>query len=129
MSRDLVRQMRKVVSLGHEADATAQALTQAQAAAAQLLERSVFFGHKRLSVVRLNNAVQLGAVLPLDHWNHCSRVATVSSDARIRALYVDAVHAAQRTYDFRLPDLEREQTCRSSTRDLRLKVAADMGCS
>ena len=93
MSRDSVRQMRKVVSLGHEADATALSLTQAQEAAAQLLERSIFFGHKRLSVVRLSIAVQLGAVLPLDHWKHCSRVAKVSSDSRIRALYVDAVHA------------------------------------
>lgn len=129
MSRDSVRQMRKVVSLGHEADATALSLTQAQEAAAQLLERSVFFGHKRLSVVRLSIAVQLGAVLPLDHWNHCSRVAKVSADSRIRALYVDAVHAAQRAYDFRLPDLERVQTCRSGTRTLRLKVAADRGCN
>ena len=129
MSRDSVRQMRKVVSLGHEADATALSLTQAQEAAAQLLERSVFFGHKRLSVVRLSIAVQLGAVLPLDHWNHCARVAKVSSDSRIRALYVDAVHAAQRAYDFRIPDLEREQTCRSSKRNSRLMVAADRGCS
>ena len=107
--------MRKVVSLGNEADATALSLTLAQEAAAQLLERSVIFGHKRLSVVRLSIAVQLGAVLPLDHWNHCSRVATVSSDPRIRALFIDAVRAAQRAYKFRLPNLDREQTCRSGT--------------
>jgi hypothetical protein len=104
MSRDSVRQMRKVVSLAHEADATAHALTQAQEAAAQLLERSIFFGHRRLSVVRLNIAAQLGAMLPLEHWNHCSRVATVSSDPRIRALFADAVLAAQHAYGFRLQE-------------------------
>jgi hypothetical protein len=105
VSRDSVRQMRKVVTLGRDADATSLSLTQAQEAAAQLLERSVLFGHKRLSLARLTTAVQLGAILPLHHWNHCSRVAKVSADSRIRALYAEAVHAAQSAYDFPLPDL------------------------
>ncbi len=118
MSRDSVRQMRKVVSLADEADASADALTLAQAAAAQLLERSVFFGHRRLSVVRLNIAAQLGAVLPVDHWNHCARVATVSSDPRIRALFADALQAAQHAYGFRLPDVPCAPTRANSAQAL-----------
>lgn len=118
MSRDSVRQMRKVVSLADEADAPADVLTQAQTAAAQLLERSVFFGHRRLSVVRLNIAAQLGAVLPVDHWDHCARVAKVSSDPRIRALFADALQAAQRAYGFRLPDALSVSVCHGSARAL-----------
>lgn len=127
MSRDSVRQMRKVVSLAHEVDTNADALTLAQAAAAQLLERSVFFGHRRLSVVRLNIAAQLGTVLPLDHWNHCAKVAMVSSDARVRALFLDAVQVAQRVHDFRLPDLDRVQACRRANA-VPTRFVFDHGC-
>lgn len=98
MSRDLVRQMRNTVSHGLVDDASEESLERAQAAAAQLLERSVAFGHRRLSVVRLSVAAQCGAAVPLAHWNYCYSVARSSSDPRIRTLFMDAAQAAQQEF-------------------------------
>lgn len=105
MSRDAVRQMRQTLSHGLDTDATAASLALAQAAAVQLLERSVGFGHRRLSVVRLSMAVQAGAVVPSHHWNYCLGVAASSHDPRIRALFMDAVQTAEAPVDFDVSSL------------------------
>lgn len=98
MSRELVRQMRTTVSHGLVVDASEESLERAQRAAAQLLERSVALGHRRLSVVRLSVAAQCGAAVPMEHWNYCYSVARSSGDPRIRSLFLDAAHAAQQEF-------------------------------
>lgn len=100
MSRDSVRQMRQALSHGLDAAASAASLALAQAAAVQLLARSVGFGHRRLSVLRLSVAAQAGALVPAHHWNYCFGVAASSHDPRIRALFMDAMQAAEPPFDF-----------------------------
>lgn len=61
-----------------------------------LLSRSVRFGHGRLAVIRLQQAVEAGAEVPQAHWLYCSRAAHASDDVRLQSLYrAAAVRATQ----------------------------------
>jgi hypothetical protein len=78
-------------------------VTLAKEAAVWLLERSIQFGHERLSVVRLAMAVQSGAVIPREHWIYCRQVASASRDAGTQALFLEAAQAASSPSEFRGP--------------------------
>lgn len=85
--------MKRMVTHSHRPGATGEAQALAKEAAAYLLERSIRFGHGRLSVVRLAMAVQSGALIPHEHWNYCRQVASSSNDAGIRTLFLTASQA------------------------------------
>lgn len=66
----------------------------AQQAALSLLERSMRFGHGRLSVLRLRAAVEVGAQVPQSWWAYCARAAGASQDAKVQGLYREAAMLA-----------------------------------
>lgn len=86
--------MKRVVTHGVYPGATGSAQALAKEAAAHLLERSIRFGHGRLSIVRLAMAVRSGALVPDEHWVYCRQVASSSKDASIQALFLDASEGA-----------------------------------
>ena len=60
-----------------------------------LLMRSIAFQHRRLAVLRLCHAAQLGAAVPVEAWNYCRHVAAASDDARLQTMFIDAAtHAS-----------------------------------
>lgn len=85
--------MKRVLTHGCHPGANGASLALAKEAALQLLERSIQFGHGRLSVVRLAMAVQSGAVIPREHWSYCRHVASTSKDAGTQGLFMEACQA------------------------------------
>lgn len=100
MSRQLIREMKHVVTHGRRPGATGESVALAKEAAVQLLERSIRFGHGRLSVVRLAMAVHSGAEIPKEHWLYCREVAASSKDAVTQALFLEAAQAVSSQYTF-----------------------------
>lgn len=94
MSRQEIRQMKRLQMHGRGPQANGASRALAQAASLQLLERSIRFGHGRLSLLKLAMAVQSGAVIPHEHWRYCLHVASVSKDTDIQAMYQEAARSA-----------------------------------
>jgi hypothetical protein len=82
--------MKRAVRHGNHPSASGESRALAKDLALQLLERSINFGHGRLSVLRLAMAVQSGAVVADEHWHACSKIASASRDASVQALYMEA---------------------------------------
>lgn len=80
MSRALIRSLKKTQRHGTRAQATTAQVQDARAAALSLLHRSVRFKHDRLAVLRLVNAVQLGANVDETLWDYCLAVASKMAD-------------------------------------------------
>ncbi|MGS1110525.1 hypothetical protein ACVCNH_30060 [Achromobacter anxifer] len=80
MSRALIRSWKKTQRVGTRAQASATQLQDARSAALSLLQRSVRFKHDRLAVLRLENAVQLGANVDETLWDYCHAVASHMAD-------------------------------------------------
>lgn len=94
MSRQEIREMKRVLTHGRHPGANGASLALAKEASLQLLERSIQFGHGRLSVLRLAMAVQSGAVIPQEHWDFCRQVASSSKDACTQALFLESAQTA-----------------------------------
>ncbi|MHA7599379.1 hypothetical protein ACX12L_05510 [Alicycliphilus sp. T452] len=54
----------------------------------ELLERSMRFGHDRLAMLRLQQAVHLGALLNTTHWKYCFGVAERSRDTVLQERFI-----------------------------------------
>ncbi|MBO1016023.1 hypothetical protein IPU70_20835 [Achromobacter sp. SD115] len=80
MSRALIRSLKKTQRVGAQAQASAAQQQDARSAALSLLRRSVRFKHDRLAVLRLANAVQLGANVDETLWEYCHAVASGMAD-------------------------------------------------
>ncbi|ADP19387.1 hypothetical protein AXYL_06094 [Achromobacter xylosoxidans A8] len=80
MSRALIRSLKKTQRVGARAQASAAQQQDARSAALSLLQRSVRFKHDRLAVLRLANAVQLGANVDETLWEYCHAVASGMAD-------------------------------------------------
>ncbi len=91
MSRQAIRQMKRVVTQGRHSEANEASIGLAKEASVRLLERSIRFGHTRLSVLRLAMAAQSGAEIPHECWDFCRRIASASKDANTQALFMEAV--------------------------------------
>lgn len=100
MSRQAIRQLKRVVTYGRASGASRESQALAKEAAVRLLERSIQFGHGRLSVVRLSMAVQSGAVIPREHWIYCRQFAFASKDAVTQALFLEAAQAVSSCSEF-----------------------------
>lgn len=77
--------LKRLARLGLAPDASAEARQQGQRAASALLERSIRFGHHRLAVRRLLEAVALGAPVAPDQWAYCERAAFFVADPALKA--------------------------------------------
>jgi len=86
MSRSVVRRMKGAVK-------RARGQTSDREAALWLLARSVKFGHGRLAVIRLSDAVRAGAEVPRDHWAYCAEVVRSRDHDTLRELYAEAARA------------------------------------
>lgn len=80
----------------HGPDGQQVSLDSARGCALALLARSIGFGHRRLAVLRLAGAVQLGAAVSDEHWRYCEAVALECGDPVLSSLYQDAASRAQR---------------------------------
>jgi hypothetical protein len=85
MSRATVRTLKRSVRTHIQNDPD-----HARQSALSLLERSMRFGHGRLSVLRLRAAVDVGAQVPQAWWAYCARAAGASQDAKVQGLYREA---------------------------------------
>jgi len=92
MSRAIVKSLKRTVCTHVQNDPD-----HARRSALSLLERSMRFGHGRLSVLRLRAAVDVGAQVPQAWWAYCARAAGASQDAKVQGLYREAaLRATQR---------------------------------
>lgn len=94
MSLNLIRKKKHLITHGRRPGATGEPMALAKEVAGQLLERSIHFGHGRLSVIRLAMAVHCGAAIPKEQWLYCRDVAASSQDAVTQALFQEAVQLA-----------------------------------
>lgn len=91
--------MKRMMTHGCRPGATGESQALAKEAAVKLLERSIQFGHGRLSVVRLAMAINSGAVISQEHWIYCSHVAVSSNDAITQALFLEATQRASGLFE------------------------------
>lgn len=94
MTRLQVRVLKRDVRSGKRPEALEADKAKCAQGALELLDRSIRFGHSRLAVLRLEQAVNCGATVPLEHWNYCYRAAMSSKDTILKSLYL---RAARRT--------------------------------
>jgi hypothetical protein len=95
VSRHVIREMKRAVSVGRAEQASATAIGLSKEAALHLLDRSIKFRHGRLAVIRLVTAVQVGADLQEAHWRHCREVVTAAkADPLLTRLFEEALSAA-----------------------------------
>ena len=99
MSRQIIRQLKRAVRAGARYADDPEAQRGARESALRLLERSISFGHRKLAIVRLSNAVNAGAAIETEHWRYCREVASTSRDPSLQALFL----AAASTHPSRLP--------------------------
>lgn len=90
MTRRAVRILKHAVRSSLRPSAQSDEQERGVQGALALLERSVRFGHGRLALIRLEQAVNCGAVVSVDHWKYCYSAAVSSSDAKLQALYLRA---------------------------------------
>lgn len=83
--REPLRSLKRLARLGLAPDAPPEVRQQSQRAALALLKRSILFGHHRLAVRRLLEAVALGASVAPDQWAYCERAAFVAADPALKA--------------------------------------------
>lgn len=90
MTRRHVRVLKRSVRGASRPEALEADKTRGAQGALELLDRSVRFGHGRLAVLRLEQAVRSGANVPLEHWKYCYTVAMTSEDGVLQLLYLQA---------------------------------------
>jgi hypothetical protein len=93
-SRAAVRVTKKLLRRAGKPDSGGQHADMARAAALALLDRSVRMRHKRLTLQRLEKAVDLGAAVSAVHWAYCESVATGCHDEALKSLLVRAAGRA-----------------------------------
>lgn len=91
--RQGVRSLKRLTRAGSGIDAAPALKLQSQAIALALLYRSIKFKHRRLALLRLKEAVELGAVVDTDQWTYCKGVLALVEDGALRAHFE---HAAKR---------------------------------
>jgi hypothetical protein len=97
MSRKELRSMKRAVLRAvRGASSAAEEKAGAQDCALALLQRSIEFGHGRLSILRLALAVQTGAGIPTEHWNYCRETAERAGDETLKEIFFRATSIAER---------------------------------
>ena len=86
--RQRVRSLKRQMLPGAHASAAPEQREKRQTIIVELLERSIRFGHDRLALQRLSQAVDLGARLNDVHWKYCRAVAARSNDKALQEHFV-----------------------------------------
>jgi hypothetical protein len=94
VSRQEIRQMKRVLMHGGHPAASVEARILAREAAVSLLERGIRFNHGRLAVLRLAMVVQSGAVIQPECWHYCHQVASSCKHTGTQELFLEAFKAA-----------------------------------
>lgn len=90
--RQRLRSLKRLARSGSGTDAAPALRLQSQTIALALLDRSIKFKHRRLALLRLKEAVELGAVVDTEQWTYCKGVLALVQDGALRA---DFEHAAK----------------------------------
>ncbi|WP_212745174.1 hypothetical protein [Hydrogenophaga sp. 2FB] len=90
MTRQAVRQHKHAVRSSKRPGAQSVEQQKGAEGALALLDRSVRFGHSRLALIRLEQAINCGAPVSVDHWKYCYSAAMSSADVNLQALYLRA---------------------------------------
>jgi hypothetical protein len=85
MKREAIRQLKRAVSDGNDAQAMQL-----------LLERSVRFGHKRLALLRCLQAEHLGVTVMPETLHYCQQVADRMAPAELQRIIRQAMAATVR---------------------------------
>jgi len=83
--RQGLRSLKRLARSGQGADAPPELRQQSQAIALALLDRSIKFRHGRLALLRLKEALALGAVVDAAQWAYCQGVLAQVHDIALRA--------------------------------------------
>ena len=86
--RQQVRHLKRQMRTGACETAAPEARETGQSSVVELLERSMRFGHERLAMKRLEQAVHLGATLSDAHWKYCRAVALRSVDRSLQECFL-----------------------------------------
>ncbi|MBF5006092.1 hypothetical protein [Diaphorobacter caeni] len=86
--RQQVRHLKRQMRIGACETAASDAREIGQNSVVALLERSMRFGHERLAMKRLQQAVDLGAALSEAHWKYCRAVALRSADRSLQECFL-----------------------------------------
>lgn len=78
MNRSDIRALKRQV----RGDDSPEGIVAARSASIALLERSIRFGHKKLALKRLSDAVALGANVGAEHFRYCREVVRSGTAAR-----------------------------------------------
>lgn len=97
--RQRLRSLKRLARAGSGTDAAPALKLQSQAIALALLDRSIKFKHRRLALLRLKEAVELGATVNTEQWTYCKSVMTLEQDGALRA---DVERAATGSRDTRV---------------------------
>lgn len=93
--RQRLRSLKRLARSGQGADAAPALRQQSQVIALALLDRSIKFKHGRLALLRLKEALALGAAVDAAQWAYCRAVLTQLNDAALRADVDQAWRRAQ----------------------------------
>lgn len=94
MTRQAVRQLKNAVRSSKRPGAQSVEQKKGAEGALALLERSIRFGHSRLALIRLEQAVSCGAPVSSDQWTYCYSAAMSSADVNMQALYLRVAQKA-----------------------------------
>lgn len=96
MARLEIKNSKKALRAGSQAQSSLTQADEARSAALFLLQRSVRLHHKQLALMRLLDAVKLAAPIDTTLWEHCLAVAASVASAKelrmLNALREQAVH-------------------------------------
>jgi hypothetical protein len=93
MTRSEIRDLKRAVRKGIAADASERDANMARTSASILFEHSVNCGHKRLSVIRLAEAIRTGANVTRAQWSYCEEVVSELEDDALLQVVADAISA------------------------------------
>ena len=93
--RQGVRSLKRLARAGSGIDVAPALKLQSQAIALALLDRSIKFKHCRLALLRLKDAVELGAVVDTEQWTYCKGVLASVQDGALRARFEPTVKCAR----------------------------------
>lgn len=87
-SRQRFRALKRLAREGIGADATLPLRQQSQEIALAFLDRSIKFKHRRLAILRLKEAVELGAAIEAAQWSYCWNVVTSAKDPTLHSTFL-----------------------------------------
>ncbi len=89
-SRRRLRALKRLAREGSGTSASPALRLQSQAIALVFLDRSIKFKHRRLAVLRLKDAAELGAPIEEVHWDYCWNVVECSDDVELHSEFLKA---------------------------------------